>query len=50
MKKKSGLLILSHRPDGVRQSMRFALFIGLLSMIMLLSPAGLNAAGKVIGQ
>ncbi len=50
MKKKSGLLILSHRPDGVRQSMRFAFFIGLLSMIMFLSPANLNAAVKVSGS
>ena len=50
MKKKSGLLILSHRPDRVCLTMRFAFFIGLLSMILLLSPASLNAAGKVTGS
>ena len=50
MKKKSGLLILSHRPDRVCLTMRFAFFIGLLSMIMLLSPASLNAAVKAAGS
>ena len=50
MKKKSGLLILSHRPDGVCLSMRFAFIIGLLSMIMFLSPASLYAAGNASGS
>lgn len=50
MKKKSGFLILSHRPDGVCLTMRFAFFIGLLSMIMFLSPASLHAAGKATGN
>jgi TonB-linked SusC/RagA family outer membrane protein len=44
MKKKSRLLILSHRPDRVCLTMRFAFIIGLLSMILLLSPASSFAA------
>jgi TonB-linked SusC/RagA family outer membrane protein len=50
MKKKSGLLILSHRPGGVCLSMRFAFIIGLLSVILFLSPAGLYAAGNAPGS
>ena len=50
MKKKSGFLILSHKTDRVRLSMRFAFIIGLLSMIMFLSPGSLNAAGKAAGN
>lgn len=50
MKKKSRLLILSHRPGRVCLTMRFALVIGLLSMIMLLSPAHIYAAGSLPGN
>jgi TonB-dependent starch-binding outer membrane protein SusC len=44
MKRKSGLLILSHRQDWFSRTMRFAFFIGLLSMILFLAPARLQAA------
>ncbi len=45
MKKKSRLLISSHRPDKACLTMRFAFFTGLLSMILLLAPAKTFAAG-----
>ncbi|MBK7713061.1 MAG: SusC/RagA family TonB-linked outer membrane protein [Bacteroidales bacterium] len=50
MKKKSRLLILSHRPGRVCPTMGYALFIGLLSMILLLSPVSTYAAGSLPGN
>ncbi len=44
MKKKLRLMIVSHRPGRFSPAMRFAICIGLMSMIMLLLPVRANAA------
>ena len=50
MKKKMRLLILSHRLAKYCLTKRIAIFTGLLSMILSLAPASLNAAGKASGN